>query len=464
MLNISISSQTCTQKPVSQEERRAVNSALVFENSNVSVEELIQKIKDGHVFCHNYGKQSFGVNDKTKNNFRYANCVFIDVDDTTESIEGVKEQCLHKPTFIYTTLSHGIKGNRYRLVFVFRDNISSAVEYKGIVKYLAEGLPIIDNVSYSACQMYYGSCDKLPHFQFLFIGELYSTTMIPLGKVQYDYNIETTHTTHNTIALTQLKDNEYFTKEQVNEFLQSSIHSYISKYNFPMPECTPMETNVPDNIPYILYPSDYVEIRRYWIMEQRECDGELRWCLSSKVHKLKDGEHRRRKLFVNGCLRLYIAKRWGIEITPLYVLNCVAYEFDNYINNNHNPITKKELINITLSIIKKYDESLIKPNAPHKFKVNHRYCETHGITPQAAVGIANKLFRYEQIGELYDCSLTNKENIESMKKNGLCISESTLKRFLRDNGISKRKQRNHTFTIRIGNVSDAVFYRLYNEY
>ena len=45
-----------------------------------------------------------------------------------------------------------------------------------------------------------------------------------------------------------------------------------------------------------------------------------------------------------------------------------------------------------------------------------------------------------KIGELYDCSLTDKENLEVMKQHGLEISLPTLKRWREKMGITKYKK------------------------
>jgi hypothetical protein len=56
--------------------------------------------------------------------------------------------------------------------------------------------------------------------------------------------------------------------------------------------------------------------------------------------------------------------------------------------------------------------------------------------------MACKMQRYDGIGELYDHSKTIKENVEVMKAYGIKqISEPTLKRWMKKNGITKYKKR-----------------------
>ena len=62
------------------------------------------------------------------------------------------------------------------------------------------------------------------------------------------------------------------------------------------------------------------------------------------------------------------------------------------------------------------------------------------IAKIAAVrNVERKTKRWELIGNLYDCSLTDKENLKVMKEHGLKVSLSTLRRWRRENNITKYK-------------------------
>ena len=45
---------------------------------------------------------------------------------------------------------------------------------------------------------------------------------------------------------------------------------------------------------------------------------------------------------------------------------------------------------------------------------------------------------YARIGELYDCSLGNKENLAILAEYGIDISIDTLKRFKKENGRTRK--------------------------
>ena len=75
-----------------------------------------------------------------------------------------------------------------------------------------------------------------------------------------------------------------------------------------------------------------------------------------------------------------------------------------------------------------------------QFVINEAYCRKHNVSKKEARNLSKKLINYEKIGELYDVSLTDRENVEIFKQNGLDISSKTLQRFRKDNGLNKYKK------------------------
>ena len=123
----------------------------------------------------------------------------------------------------------------------------------------------------------------------------------------------------------------------------------------------------------------------------------------------------------------------------------MLYELVYYISNfdAENIIGKKEIYNIARSVMKKdiaQYEGL--KGTKRVFIINPNYCIKHGISKKKARAIASyALGNGDRIGELYDCSLTDKKNVEVMKQYGLDISLSSLKRWRVKNGITKYKKR-----------------------
>jgi hypothetical protein len=125
--DISISDRCYDHKPTSEDYK-----SMSFHVENLNADELIDRIKSGHSICH-----VFNDNRRTKKNFMYTSAVFIDVDDSPQSMKVFLEGCQLKPSIAYTTFSDGKNGSyRFRLIYLFDEQISSTDEYKCIYYHL----------------------------------------------------------------------------------------------------------------------------------------------------------------------------------------------------------------------------------------------------------------------------------------------------------------------------------------
>jgi hypothetical protein len=220
-------------------------------------------------------------------------------------------------------------------------------------------------------------------------------------------------------------------KQFENDFWSMRMEDILSKYVEIYPNLEHSELpKVDDDTPYILLPKDYIEIRRWWRVKN-----------NGSAIKIKDGQQRRYKLFMNGIIRRLI----NPNITFDNLLYNMLYELVYYISNfdAENIIGKKEIYNIARSVMKKdiaQYEGL--KGTKRVFIINPNYCISHNVSKKKARAIASyALGNGDRIGELYDCSLTDKKNIEVMKQYGLDISLSSLKRWRVKNGITKYKKR-----------------------
>lgn len=219
---------------------------------------------------------------------------------------------------------------------------------------------------------------------------------------------------------------EFEDKVFEKDYWSLSITDLIAKYFsvFPNIEHTPLPS-VDDDTPYIEFPSDYIEIKRYW---KASNDG--------RPIKLKDGQGRRRKLYVNALLRRMINPQISFD----NLLFNLVWEVYHYISNvgADNIIGKKEIYEIAVNAMK----SELRLNASlswdkRKFMVNRSFCAKYGLSPNTVKGMAKHEILSKNIGELYDASMTDKDNLAFMNEHGLDISLLTLKRWRKEHNITK---------------------------
>ena len=362
----------------------------------------------------------------------------MDLDGDIEySLDELVSKLRYKPSIAYTTYSHQQqgKGNRYRLLYLFRIAISDVNVYKSIYQILSDnlGFKLNDNCGGNVTQAIFGTNEDS---QIIVTEHTYSIEDFDVSDtLQNGHSNYIKREERNIIKIEcPIQDNDY-----INDFWNMSYSDLLMKYSdkYPIFEHTPLN-EVDDDTPYILLPADYIEIKRYWFMEViYDENGNKRW-KTSKVRKIKDGEHRRKKLFINGILRRLMIKDLSFE----HLLNNMVYELYHYINNSQDRINKKDLFDISVNIYKSdinNYKGLVKDNKK-KFIVNDNYCIKHNLNRRQAANTSKGIFTYNKICELYDSNLTDNENIESFKKHGLDKSTKTLQRWKEAMGITKNKK------------------------
>lgn len=435
---VSLSTQKFDHKP----DRNTEVAKLRFNRIYTDVEGFAEGIAKGYCYAPIFTNATFSMSDKTDRNFTYSSFVSIDIDHANSDMNTMVDGLEYKPTIAYTSCSNGLDGNySYRLIYCFSDKIEGTREYSNYVYTIldANGIPVndIDKRSFKASQYYNGNgCgnidikvsniiyNKLDYIEYY---KEYSN-----NNILYINSNESINLTHNTTHPTIMSYNDTFVNKNFEyDYWNMRMEDVLSKYIYEYPniEHTPLPV-VDEDTPYIMFPSDYIEIKRYWRVE----DG--------RTAKIRDGEGRRRKLFLNGILRRLIVPSITFDNLIYNLLFELVYYVSNY--EAENVIDKKEIFHIARNVMKadmtKY-EGL--KGTDRRFMVNPRYCEKYGLNKKQVRNVAMKMIRNQGIGELYDCSLNDNQNLEIMKQHGLDISPSTLKRWRKENGITKYKKNGH---------------------
>lgn len=418
---------------------------------NMSIEDIASYIGNGHAISANFTddeSKRIIQKQRTLKNFKDICFVFFDLDDdVTMSLDELNEWLKLKPSICYTTYSHlqEGKGNRYRLLYFFDSPICNTALYKRLYENITNinSLKLNDNCGKNCVQNVFGTYCYDPKYSLINNGIIYrindimgdESAIINNNNVKEEEKERSIIECDVTFAESEIKSvrEHIITNEDfINDYGKLKIRDIIEKYSnmYDNIQETPLEYPDEDTA-YILYPNDYICIRRRWVPYhiQKE-NGDI--LEDTKIRKIRDGEGRKHLLFVNGIIRRMITND---SISFDNLLFNILYDF--YYYYEHKDITHKQIMQIANNA---WNEDLSKyetmRGSEHRFRVNPLFCKKRGLRPKQATQIAIKQMNYEKIGELYDNALTDKENVNNFKKNGLDISTRTLKRWREENGIT----------------------------
>ena len=443
---ISYSTSNYNVKPTSEEIKH-----MHFEVRETNVNEFVDKISKGYSYCAVYKKNEFGTSFKKDSNFAYTQVISIDVDKSTIPLNEALKSLHTIPTVAYNTFSNGINNLFcYRLVYIFENPIVSIKNTKLYILKLNEIISkelnvITDSNAYKPSQYFNGTNDS-NLFMSNYIYELndFKIDNMNLDKKYLDHN----KNFNNSIDLNIIKVQSKFIQEEhhnigltctfkndtvlIKDFWNLKFTEFLYKYDSLIPNVQNSKIEIPsEDEPFIDIPSDYREIHRYWYLLVDEKGHKL-----DNIKKIRDGEGRRKKLFLNGIIRRLI----NPQITFENMLHNLVWEFINYMVNDGNKITKNIIWNIAKDVmnadLSRY-ETLGKTT--RKWMVNPYFSTKHNMSKREVIN-KFKHNKRQYIGEFYDLSLTDEQNIEKMKEYGFQISLRTLKTWRKENNITKYKK------------------------
>lgn len=434
--NVSIS----TQKYIGKNQSWNTTTYL---KTKLTVSEFINKIQNGYCYCYVFNDldEEFGQSIKTLNNFLYSNIVSIDIDDSQIEMNRYIDNLSIKPTFAYTTPSNGVKGFRFRLVYIFNDKIKGVEDYKAAYKALISKLNITlsDNCASSPAQQMGGNNNA----------ELYVSNIIYNNDI-LNINNNTESVNKNNIIKERKKNiinlNDTFeNKEFIQDLNELSPSEFIVKYKKKYSYFDKSEVEFNEN-GYAVLDENYLEIYRKWHIVTNAYNKK-----QSAICKIKDGEKRRKKLYIAGL----IMKKIKSDITLEHLIFNLICERYYYYDNSDNVLTNKIIIDIAKSVYNTKSEDIkINSKNKKKFVIDKWYCAMHGINANAYKQKIKKELKYQEIGSLYDCNLTDKENLKILEDNGIKISLSTLKRFRKEYNLKKYNKNNNI--LNINNDTESV--------
>ena len=447
-LKVSISIQGYTQKPQGKEVAQ-----IRYLKQTLTIQQLIDYISSGHCITHCFEDydEEFGQSTKKIENFRYTQLIGIDIDDADTDLNSYISSLKYKPTLAYTTFSHNIKGNRYRLLYIFNEKIKGAELYCNVYKWLTQDLNLKDNCMQSCAQQMYGTNANAEWYitdtNYDIPTECFQSTteckskvsksstqnQVPKSSHKYPSEYNKKEEVHYIGMGTPNKDGYLIYDNAVVKALYSmSPQDFIYYYRQTYDYFTATPLHYENG--YALLPDDYCEITRPWYREQV---GDK---TTTVVRTLRHGDKRKTRMSNTAV----IIRKIKNDITFEHLLYILVCERTYYYDNSDKVLTNKELVKIAQWAMGIPVNELNPKQIKHpKFKIDKAYWREQGITPRQAANIVRGMLKSQEIGSMYDFNLTDAENVKIMKDNGLSVSINTLRRWRRENGIEKTNKKNN---------------------
>ena len=428
---ISVSKQSFDSKPTDAE-----FMSITYSKRELNVYQLTDLITNGYVFAGLFTEgDEFVVKDKADVHFKSSSVIFIDIDgmggmSSNDFIASLTGDSI--PNIYYNTYKSKPDAERLRLVYIMSEPIESKSEYRVNVEHIIKALNTpslnIDNRSYLSSQQFCGTNIKNGNIVQCVNGKTHKT--IKLKGVSDESAIQNNNKEENNNIdsdCTLEKNNDF-----MRDFWKMDNKDFIVKYNdtYEIVNNTPLPCN--EDSMFIVLPTDYIEIRRKTYTVQDD----VRQTRYTTTYRWKDGEGRRRKLYMTAILRRMMLQ----TITFEQLLYNTVWELENfYLNTKADYITNKDIYGIVTRAlsdnVENYRKSIVADK--RKFIVNPYYLNKENLTKRQLANMSRKLIHYEQIGELYDCDMTDKENLEVMRQFGVKCSLRTLKNFKKEAGLTK---------------------------
>ena len=324
------------------------------------------------------------------------------------------------PTFAYTTPSDGLNGERrFRLIYVFDTPIGEKEDFTALYNAIVAENNIPQDTSHDTCGKTINQCfhgNGTGNIEWLHDGHIWRVGDFDVEPCQHHPEDKKRQQRAKEAAKTDFPLDECFV-----DLLRNDRYCFISEYSY-MTAPTRSQGNLHHSGMFFTHEDGYYEISRKW-----ESDGNGR----KVIHRWKNGEQRRKKLFVAARILLTV-NPWMTNEELVYNL---ALELRHFYDNSEDTITTEQLIYIASSAV----NSDWQPEPTKKmFSLNPLFIPDEPMTVHKKVAMARRTLTNENIGNLYDATVTPYENYKVMKEEGIKVTKESVYRFARENGLSEK--------------------------
>ena len=417
-----------------------------YQQREISIADFVELVKQGYSFCHCFKSKGevMSQTEKRDSNFVSAQMVFIDIDNAEIPMCEFVAKLSKQPTVAYTTPNNYTYKSkwlyRFRLCYLFDKPITDANNYSAlydcIMQSICADVPEFisnDNCGRKASQQFGGNARD--DVEVITSNNVFTFSDFPFQNNNASLSSSSLLSSNGKQEIRR-KDVEITDAEFMEDVERLSISDLICKYRCRYDRKTKTDLDYKDG--YAIIPDDYQEIyRSTWYIDYFIKDNGDRVPISV-IRKIRNGHRRRKKLFIAGL----IMKKITPTITYENLLFNLIREVYDYYDNSDKVLTIKVLKDIATRVISiPYDDIHLHSKHKKKFVVDPYYCAQYNIKPNAMKNVVRKILHDAEIGEIYDCSKSVKENLALFKEMGIKVGKTKLYDWCKENDINTKGQK-----------------------
>ena len=352
---ISISEKAYSAKPKNEDYK-----SMKFRKVIVNPSLFLEYIKFGYSYCHVF------KNDHRSNaDFLYTYFVNIDVDDSKVPLADYLKKPYMKPTLAYTTYSNKKNGlYSYRLIYCFSEKIDAQMYeplYISICSYV--GLTNTkDDCGRVLSQLMNGN--SLPDMEYYLSNRIYDIS--DFAQISHLRLYCREGNMYNPKRLNCKKDSDNSINNKIiTDLNRLELPEFLAEYaRLGIVEQTELEYNEDG---YCLIPDTFMKVFNRIVWNNKK----------ARISKFKDGEGRRKRLFVDAC----IIRKIEPDITFEKLLYNLVYRRMRYYDNRDNVLTNKVLVEKAMYVLDLpfSDLDVLEPTKHGKFTTSKEYCNAHNL-------------------------------------------------------------------------------------
>lgn len=414
-----------------------------YQQREISISDFVELVKQGYCFCHCFKSKEEVMyqTEKRDSNFVSAQMVFVDIDDAEIPMCKFVAELSKQPTVSYTTPNnHTGKSKwlyRFRLCYLFDKPITDANDYSALYDSIMQSVcnDVVEFVSKDNCgrkvsQQFGGNARNdveviTSNNVFTFLDFPFQNNNASLSSLLFSNG-------RSRLRNVDVEINDTKFMADVNSLNPSDlINKYRDRYKYFT------HTELEFNDGYALIPENYQEIYRSWYRDTIEKkNGDVMQITA--IRKVRDGQGRRKKLFIAALIMKSILPSITFEHLLFNLINERYY----YYVNTDKVLTNDVLMDIAKNVINTpIGDIHLQSKHKKRFVVDKSYCAQYNIKPNAMKNVVRKILHDAEIGEVYDCSKSVKENLALLKEMGIKVGKTKLYDWCKENGINTKGQK-----------------------